>query len=245
MENQVEQNNKTSIANGLLTNLGELFIVFLLPYIIITSMSNWSGEDPIRSMGVVATANLGMLIIIWIGLLLRKESLSSFGLTFGLLAPKEILHRFGLSLVVAVFATLGFVVGSIIMGAITGVPDGPDYSMYSFLEDNLGMLLLSLTSVYIVSSFGEEVIYRAFLINRLSVIFGNNKYGIGLAVLLSSVIFGLVHYTWGPMGIVQTGFMGLVMGICYIRLKKRLWILVLAHAYMDTVLLVQMYLAVN
>ena len=66
-----------------------------------------------------------------------------------------------------------------------------------------------------------------------------------LAVILSSVIFGLIHFDWGPMGIVQTGFMGLVLGICYIRLKKRLWILILAHAYMDTILMVQMYMASN
>ena len=43
----------------------------------------------------------------------------------------------------------------------------------------------------------------------------------------------------------QTGFMGLVLGICYIKLKKRLWILILAHAYMDTILMVQLYLANN
>ena len=36
-----------------------------------------------------------------------------------------------------------------------------------------------------------------------------------------------------------------VLGICYIKLKKRLWILILAHAYMDTLLMVQLYLASN
>ena len=47
------------------------------------------------------------------------------------------------------------------------------------------------------------------------------------------------------MGVAQTTFMGLALGICYIKLKKRLWILILAHAYMDTILMVQMYLASN
>lgn len=47
------------------------------------------------------------------------------------------------------------------------------------------------------------------------------------------------------MGVVQTGMMGLVLGICYLKLRKRLWILILAHAYMDTILMVQMYLAQN
>ena len=45
------------------------------------------------------------------------------------------------------------------------------------------------------------------------------------------------------MGIVQTGFMGLALGICYVKLKRKLWALILAHAYMDTVLMVQLYLS--
>ncbi len=107
------------------------------------------------------------------------------------------------------------------------------------------MLLLTLGGVYIVSSFGEEVTYRAFLINRICQLGLDEKKGRIIAVILSSIVFGLVHYSWGPMGMVQTGFMGLSLGICYIKLKKRLWILILAHGYMDTLLMVQMYLASN
>ena len=131
------------------------------------------------------------------------------------------------------------------MANITGIPENADFSGYDFLRDNLGMFILTLIGVYIASSFGEEVIYRAFLINRISEIGNNTKRAGVVAVILSSVIFGLIHFDWGPMGIVQTGFMGLVLGICYIKLKKRLWILILAHAYMDTVLMVQMYMASN
>ena len=129
------------------------------------------------------------------------------------------------------------------MANITGVPESADLSIYNYLKDNFGMFILSLIGVYIVSSVGEEVVYRAFLINRIAQLGGGSKHAKAIAVVLSSVIFGLVHYAWGPMGMIQTGFMGLAMGICYIKLKKRLWILILAHAYLDTVLIVQMYLA--
>ena len=118
-------------------------------------------------------------------------------------------------------------------------------SGYEYFKDNIWMLILTLIGVYIASSFGEEVIYRAFLINRISEIGQNTKNATILAVVLSSIIFGLIHYDWGPMGIVQTGFMGLALGVCYIKLKKKLWTLVLAHAYMDTILMVQLYLASN
>jgi membrane protease YdiL (CAAX protease family) len=129
------------------------------------------------------------------------------------------------------------------MANITGIPESANMSSYDYLKNNMGMFILTLAGVYIVSSFGEEVIYRAFLINRISQIGFNTNTGRIFAILISSVVFGLVHYEWGLMGMVQTGFMGLALGISYIKLKKRLWILILAHAYMDTILMVQMYLA--
>ena len=61
--------------------------------------------------------------------------------------------------------------------------------------------------------------------------------------MISSVVFGLIHYTWGPAGMVQTGFMGLALGVCYLALGRRLWPLILAHAYLDTLLLVPIALA--
>jgi membrane protease YdiL (CAAX protease family) len=94
-----------------------------------------------------------------------------------------------------------------------------------------------------VSSFGEEVIYRAFIINRVAEMGAGARRAWWAAVAVSAVVFGLVHFDWGPMGIVQTAFMGLALGIAYLRVRRRLWVLILAHAYMDTILLVQMYLA--
>lgn len=140
---------------------------------------------------------------------------------------------------------LGFIVGSIIMANITGIPESADMSSYSYLKDNIWMLILTLAGVYIVSSFGEEVIYRAFLINRISQLGLDSKSGKIITVILSAVVFGLAHYSWGPMGIVQTSFMGLALGFCYILIKKRLWILIFAHVYMDTILMLQMYFNSN
>jgi hypothetical protein len=45
------------------------------------------------------------------------------------------------------------------------------------------------------------------------------------------------------MGIVQTGFMGLVLSAAFLKLERNLWVLVLTHFYMDTILLVQLYFA--
>ena len=41
---------------------------------------------------------------------------------------------------------------------------------------------------------------------------------------------------------VQTGFMGLALGVSYLAVGRRLWLLILAHAYVDTILSLQFYI---
>ena len=104
------------------------------------------------------------------------------------------------------------------------------------------MLLFALGAVYVVSSFGEEVVYRGFLIHRVAELGNGGSLAYGIAVAVSAVVFGLVHFSWGIVGIIQTTFMGVALGISYL-VVKRLSVLVLAHCYMDTLLLVQIYLS--
>ena len=132
--------------------------------------------------------------------------------------------------------------GEQIVPVIIGIPEGADMSGYNYLQGNLPMLLGALLGIFIVSSFGEEVIYRGFLITRISEMAGNSNNWVKIAVLISAIIFGLAHFEWGLMGMVQTGFMGLALGISFLFVKRNLWVLILAHAYMDTILMIQMYL---
>ncbi|WP_297695182.1 type II CAAX endopeptidase family protein [uncultured Eudoraea sp.] len=245
-ENQPFRNQ---IGKQLQTNwlfkLGEIFLLFFIVVAFVALILPLVGDNLILKQLIVWAANIMMLIFVWAGMRLRGEKWSDFGLTFKSISVSEAMKVFLLSVLVMVLAIVGFVIGSIIMANITGIPEGSNLGGYDYLNDNIGMLLLTLGGVYIASSFGEEVIYRAFLINRISELGQNTKKATIVAIILSSIIFGLIHYDWGPMGIVQTGFMGLVLGICYIKLKKRLWVLILAHAYMDTILMVQLYLASN
>jgi membrane protease YdiL (CAAX protease family) len=139
-------------------------------------------------------------------------------------------------------AMAGFILGSIIMMNLTGAPQQADVSGYDFLKGNLALFIVSLASIYFFSSFGEEVIYRGFLITRLDELFGGDRKALVGAVLISSLIFGLAHFGWGLTGMVQTTFMGLGLALSYIVFKRNLWILVAAHAYMDSALIWPLYL---
>ncbi len=246
----MEENNlKTKIGYLLNTNviakISEILFVFIPAFALFKILKPIAGDNNFLKLLIIWCAYILMLILVWLGIKLRGQKVSDFGLTFGRISFKESLRMFILSLLVGILGVLGFILGSIIMANITGTPEGADMGNYEYLHNNIFMLILSLCGVYIVSSFGEEVIYRAFLINRITELGLDSKYGKIAAVVLSALIFGFAHYEWGPTGIVSTGLMGLVMGIFYLKFKRRLWILVLAHAYMDTVLLVQIYLANN
>jgi len=250
---QLENQYKTQTHNGFIYKLGqllktsnlakimELILVFAVAFLFIKAFMSSKTSDLVYNQAVIWLANIIMLGTVYIGLKLRGETLTHFGLSFKKFNWKFAFKTFLQSLLVFILALAGFIIGSILMANITGIPESSDMSGYDYLKDNIWMLFLTLGGVYIVSSFGEEVIYRAFLINRISELGLNNKTGKIIAVIISALVFGLAHYSWGIMGIVQTGFMGLVLGFCYIYLKKRIWILIIAHAYMDTILMLQMY----
>ena len=233
------------LRNNALAKIFEILLLFGAALLLINILKPHAGENLVFNQAIVWIANIFMLAFVWIGLRFRGQSWADFGLRINPLSSKEKLRIFLKSLLVFILAIAGFILGSIVMANITGIPEGSDMSGYAYLQNNIPMLILTLIGVYIVSSFGEEVIYRAFLINRLTELGLDSKVGQAIVVIVSALIFGFVHFDWGPMGIAQTAFMGLVLGICYLKLKKNLWILILAHAYMDTILMVQMYLASN
>ncbi len=219
----------------------EIILVFLIAFLFIKLFGSNEESDLLYNQAVIWFANIIMLILVFTGIKLRGEGLSNFGFSFKKVTWKIGLKTFLQSILVSILAITGFVIGSILMANITGIPESSDMSSYNYLKDNIGMLFLTLGGVYIVSSFGEEVIYRAFLINRLSELGLSGKAGKIIVVIISSLVFGLAHYSWGIMGVVQTSFMGFALGCSYLYLKKRIWVLILAHAYMDTILMLQLY----
>ncbi len=218
--------------------VGEIVALFVLALAVIVLAGPLAGENPVARQGVVWVANILMLVMVWLGLRLRGQGWAHFGLSFRGASRRIVVRAVLLSLVVFVAGVAAFVVGAIVMANIVGIPEGADMSGYNYLSGNLPMLILALVSVYIVSSFGEEVVYRAFLINRIAELGGGGKTAWRVAVLISSVVFGLAHYGWGVTGIVQTGFMGLALGVSYLVVGRNLWVTILAHAYMDTILMV-------
>ncbi len=178
-----------------LFKVGEIILLFVIVIAFVGLIIPLAGNNLILKQLIVWIANILMLIYVWIGIKLRGEKWSDFGLTLKPLSLKEAVKTFLLSILVLALALAGFIFGSIIMANFTGIPEASaDMSGYDYFKDNIGMLILTLGGVYIASSFGEEVIYRAFLINRILELGQRTRKATITAVILSSIIFGLIHY---------------------------------------------------
>jgi membrane protease YdiL (CAAX protease family) len=95
----------------------------------------------------------------------------------------------------------------------------------------------------LTGGFIEEFIYRGMMIDRLArIVRGRRAYLV--AALLNGVPFGLIHFEWGIGGILVTTVMGSVLGLLYLATKRNLWPLIVAHATLDAILMIQVYLGV-
>lgn len=202
----------------------------------------FAGGDLVATQLVIWVANIAMLLTIALGLYLRRQPPTHFGLSFRLPTLRTAVTTVLLSVVVFLTSALAFAAGAVVTAIIYGRPEQADMSGYDYLQGNLPLFLVSLAGVYVASSFGEEVTYRAFLINRIAELLPDSRHANTVALIVSSLVFGLVHSGWGIPGMIQTTCMGLALGAWYLRLRDNLWINVLAHAYLDTLLLVPLYL---
>jgi membrane protease YdiL (CAAX protease family) len=111
----------------------------------------------------------------------------------------------------------------------------PDVSMFAPLIGNAQFLLLSLAVAWTLAAFGEELVYRGYLLNRVAHLVGEGRAAWAMSLLLTSTLFGVVHLYQGASGIIATGLSGLVFGAVYLACGRNLWAPILAHGVYDTV----------
>jgi len=97
----------------------------------------------------------------------------------------------------------------------------PLYEAGVGIFDSGSLFMLILTSV-IVTPIIEELAIRGIMLNRLLVISPT-----WLAVLISSIIFGLMH-SGSPLGIMYAMIGGIWYALLYIRFRN-LWLCIIAH----------------
>lgn len=121
----------------------------------------------------------------------------------------------------------------------------PDLSRYHAIAGNLSAAIALALLLPLSASIPEEIIYRGFLIGRLTDLFGQSKRGAVVSVLIQAVLFGAVHFMWGVGGMIVTVIMGIVWGAAYLLCGRNLWVVILAHSVGHILGVVQLYLGTS
>jgi len=88
----------------------------------------------------------------------------------------------------------------------------PPRSLPPFLLPSGKVQLLSALILVLVVAVSEEVVFRGYMIHRLRSVTSSQA----AALFLSSVIFSFGHGYEGSVGVLMTGFMGLILGVVYL-----------------------------
>lgn len=180
-----------------------------------------------------------LIILIWatVSLVIRREGLATLG--FHRLAHAWRTASQVLALTVGwTFLQLGLFLP--VMEHITGKKQ--DLSDFNSLQGNWKMLVILLMVSWTLAAIGEELVYRGYIPTRVTDVLGAGAAGVTVAVLGSSVLFGLAHTEQGLIGVVATFLDALFFSVLRLHYRN-LWASVLAHGFNNTIGLVAYFLA--
>lgn len=178
-----------------------------------------------------------LFVVSWLSLRLRKRGWRQLGLR----RPTSWLHAIGVGTAAGVvYQAVSIWLVIPLLYQITNEP--LDLSQFTSLHRNVSLLFFWLAISWTIGAFGEEMVYRGYLLNRAADLFGQSQGGLAFGLFISSALFGMGHAYQGINGIVDTFFFGCVMAGLYYFEQRNLWPLIIAHGVYDTVALVLIFL---
>ena len=130
---------------------------------------------------------------------------------------------------------------------------GPDLHEFRWLIGNTPLLIIALVLAWILAAFGEEMVWRGYLLNRFAEVFGSIRHRTDLpwrtfawlaAAILITLLFGLAHFPQGPTGIIENIIDGAILAAVYFASGRNLWAPIIAHGIQDTVDVLLIYFGV-
>jgi membrane protease YdiL (CAAX protease family) len=114
-------------------------------------------------------------------------------------------------------------------------------SRFENIRGNFMGLLGWLAVAWTLAAFGEEIIFRGYLMNRIADLVGRTRMGWIVSLFGSSLIFGLGHGYQGLAGIINTATIGLLLGTLYLVTNRNLWVNIICHGVIDSISLIILY----
>jgi membrane protease YdiL (CAAX protease family) len=117
----------------------------------------------------------------------------------------------------------------------------PDLSGFLEVAGNLKLTLIFLLLTWTLAAFGEEMVYRGYLMNRVAGLFHGTRAGWIASLVAISVVFGSAHIGQGSTGMIENVWDGLLLGGLYLACGRNLAVPIIAHGVTDTVDILLMY----
>jgi membrane protease YdiL (CAAX protease family) len=118
----------------------------------------------------------------------------------------------------------------------------PDLAVLARVRGNLKLLAIMVVLAWTLAAVGEEVVYRGYLMNRVAELFRPGASATAIGLVTMSIVFGFAHAYQGVTGILDEGFMGLLLGLMYLAGGRNLLMPIVAHGVQDTIDVVLLYL---
>lgn len=122
---------------------------------------------------------------------------------------------------------------------LTGEP--MDFSVFEQYKGNLSASLGLLFFIWISAAFGEEIVFRGYLMRQFTKFFGSGKISLVINILLFGFIFGMIHAYQGISGQILSGIIGMLLAVVFHVRKNDLWFNVALHGFIDTVAVLYIY----
>ena len=190
-------------------------------------------------------------LAMWCGIAVATYFMRKKGVTWksrGLSLPvgkKGWIKSIGLILlaVVTVIIFMGVAIPLISSLLDISIPESATDRFEFFLGKPLVFATYLVVVIWLGAALGEELLMRGFLLNHLTEIFGSEKSGTILAVLLHAIIFGMLHISQGIPGIIGTAGVALIFAAIYLYNGRKLFPLILAHGIINSISIFAYYLS--
>jgi membrane protease YdiL (CAAX protease family) len=111
---------------------------------------------------------------------------------------------------------------------------GPDLAEFRRLIGNTQLLIIGIVLAWVLAAFGEETVWRGYVLNRVADLFGRSTTGWLASAILISLLFGLAHFPQGPTGVIENIIDGAILAVVYFATNRNLLAPIIAHGIQDT-----------
>jgi membrane protease YdiL (CAAX protease family) len=127
-----------------------------------------------------------------------------------------------------------------LLARLMGAP--PHLSDFRAMVGNVKLLAILLAFNWTLAAFGEELVYRGYLMNRVAKAAGATRVAWASSLVLVSIVFGCAHgESQGVTGIAMEAWNGLLLGVLYLASGRQLAYPIVAHGVSNTLAFVLIY----